>query len=112
MAKRINAAIIKSYAKGRFTPALVDTSCIGSAEGSEDPKPDILWAKGAKPLMFLRKWLGDRVSSTVSSDKGPIVCWKLTREAHVLRPGSPGILGCRTLSAGNFWRLWQEPTGA
>ena len=34
MAKRIKAATIKSYAKGA-APALIDTSCIGSAEGQK-----------------------------------------------------------------------------
>jgi short-subunit dehydrogenase len=61
MAEKMRIATLKSYAKGNgSSPALV-AKTVSKALKAKRPKTRYAVGKMAKPLLFARKWLGDRI---------------------------------------------------
>jgi NAD(P)-dependent dehydrogenase (short-subunit alcohol dehydrogenase family) len=61
MARRMQAATVKSYAKGGGSPPAVVARAVSAALKARRPRTRYVVGKMAKPLIFLRKWLGDRM---------------------------------------------------
>lgn len=65
MAKKMAAATNKAYAKGAGSPPAVVAQTVSKALKARRPKTRYVVGKMAKPMMFLRKWFGDRVFDRV-----------------------------------------------
>lgn len=65
MAKKMKAATIKSYATGGGSSPKLVAQTVSKALKARRPQTRYPVGKMARPLMFLRKWLGDRVFDKV-----------------------------------------------
>lgn len=65
MASSINAAVKESYDKGMASPSSVITKLVVKAIEARKPKTRYVAGAMAKPLMFVRKWFGDRFFDTI-----------------------------------------------
>lgn len=61
LAEKMVSASKASYAKGKGTPALVIAKTVSKAISSKNPKIRYIVGKRARLLLFIRKWLGDRI---------------------------------------------------
>lgn len=61
LAKKMEKATKESYEKGGASPPSVIANVIAKAIRARKPKTRYAAGKLAKPLMFVRKWFGDRV---------------------------------------------------
>lgn len=61
MARAVESATKKSYGKGGGSPPSVIAMTVSKALKSRNPKTRYAAGKLAKPLIFIRKWFGDRV---------------------------------------------------
>jgi len=61
MAKAVAKATADSYAKGGASPASVIAEVIAKAIATDKPRTRYVAGKMARPLMFIRKYLGDRI---------------------------------------------------
>jgi NAD(P)-dependent dehydrogenase (short-subunit alcohol dehydrogenase family) len=61
MARKMEAATTKSYETKNSSPASLVAQTISDALKAKQPKTRYPVGKMARPLMFLRKWLGDRI---------------------------------------------------
>lgn len=65
LAERVRKMTVDSYEKGGSSPPSVVAQAIVGALGARRPKTRYAVGKYARPLMFLRKWLGDRMFDRV-----------------------------------------------
>lgn len=65
LASAISAATQTSYDKGLASPSSVITKLVFKAIESKKPKTRYVAGALAKPLMFVRKWFGDRFFDTI-----------------------------------------------
>jgi len=61
MAKSVRASTDEMYSKGQGTPPQAIAKVISKAVKVKKPKTRYVKGKFAKPMMFIRKWFGDRV---------------------------------------------------
>lgn len=61
IAKSVRASTDEMYSKGQGTPPEAIAKVISKAIKAKKPKTRYVKGKFAKPMMFIRKWLGDRV---------------------------------------------------
>lgn len=61
MARRVEKATLDSYGKGFASSPRVIARIVSKAVKSNRPKTRYVAGKLAKPVMFARKWLGDRI---------------------------------------------------
>lgn len=61
MARIFETATRKSYAQGAASPPSVIAKVVIKALRARKPKPRYATGKLARPVMFLRKWFGDRI---------------------------------------------------
>lgn len=61
MAKSVRASTDEMYSKGQGTPPEAIAKVISKAIKAKKPKTRYVKGKFAKPMMFIRKWFGDRV---------------------------------------------------
>jgi len=61
LAGKVAQAIESSYKKGGGSSASVIAGVVSAAVRSRRPKTRYVAGKLAKPLLFVRKWLGDRM---------------------------------------------------
>lgn len=61
MAKSVAHATEKSYEKGKASDPSVISNLISKAINSTNPQTRYAAGKFAKPMMWMRKWLGDRI---------------------------------------------------
>ncbi|HMB55038.1 MAG TPA: oxidoreductase [Thermoanaerobaculia bacterium] len=61
MARKVAAATERSYEKGGASPPTLIADVIARALAARRPKTRYVAGKLAKPLIFLRKWFGDRL---------------------------------------------------
>lgn len=61
LAKRVAASIGNSYGRGRGTDPSVVADVVSKAVSTSRPKTRYAVGKYAKPMIWTRKWLGDRV---------------------------------------------------
>ena len=65
MAKSVANATESSYKDGSGTPPEVVAACIARAARARRPKTRYVVGKLARPMIFIRKWFGDRVFDAV-----------------------------------------------
>jgi len=65
VAEKMRAATLKSYAKGNGSPPTVVAKTVSRALKAKRPKTRYVVGKMARPLLFLRKWFGDRILDRV-----------------------------------------------
>jgi NAD(P)-dependent dehydrogenase (short-subunit alcohol dehydrogenase family) len=65
MTKAVAAATGATYEKGDASPASVVAHTISNAVRAKSPKTRYVVGKYARPLLFMRRWLGDRAFDTV-----------------------------------------------
>lgn len=65
MTETVARATRNSYENGGYSPTSVITDLISKAINSSRPKTRYVAGKWAKPMMFIRKWLGDRMFDRV-----------------------------------------------
>ena len=61
MAKAVYTATQESYGKGEGSPATLIAKVISKAVASQSPKTRYLLGKFAKPMVFIRKYLGTTI---------------------------------------------------
>jgi len=65
IAKRMKIATMKSYGKGNASPPALVAKTVSRALKAKRPKTRYVVGKMARPLLFLRKWFGDRIFDSV-----------------------------------------------
>ncbi|MGH1362034.1 MAG: oxidoreductase [Calditrichia bacterium] len=61
LTRKLAKATEESYKKGGGSPASVISDVISKAVKSDSPKTRYAAGRFAKPLLFIRKWMGDRI---------------------------------------------------